>query len=269
LLYYAIRLLERESKKAIVVYRYALIGDNISHSLSPALFEAAGYPKDLYSYNLIESKSLKKAIDYLIERGYGGANITAPFKEEAPSYCHIIDKSVEMSGAANLITIEEGTLKCYNTDIKGVIEPIKERGIESSKALVVGSGGAAAAAIWALKTANFQVTVAARNREKVEEIVERFKIESTTLESLNNSKIKEFPLLIYTLPTLIEPLSTIELKQTTIIEANYRDPSLKEVESKEYIGGREWLLYQAVEGFELLTNLPPKISEMRKVVNRG
>lgn len=251
------------------MFKFALIGERISHSLSPTLFKAAGYPAHLYSYNLIDTPSLEKGVEYLLNKGYSGANITAPFKEQALSFCKVKDRSVESTGAANLILNRDGLFHCYNTDIKGAIEPVIKRGIAPTTVLVVGSGGAAKAAILAYKLANFKVVVTARDSKKIEQLVDQFQIESIELSALNSSLIVEFPLIIYTVPTLIESFANIELHKSTIFEANYREPTLKNVKCKEYIGGEEWLLFQAVEGFQLMTNMVPNIDSMWKMIDRG
>ena len=92
---------------------------------------------------------------------------------------------------------------------------------------------------------------------------------------------KEADIIIYNIPTAIQALNELTDKDFTpgkpkfILEANYKDPSFgKELLAKmhaanplaRYTGGKTWLLYQAVTGYEIFTGEKPDLAGMRDVL---
>lgn len=258
--------------------KLALIGDSISHSLSPKLFEAAYKPQVAskystdqslikeFSYTLLDYTSLEKAMTVFLNEGYFGANITSPYKEEILSYCTDLDSTAQQTGAANLILKHGNSIKAYNTDCEGAYGPIKARDIQPCKVIVVGVGGAARAAIFALKEAKFSVTVVNRTPEKAEMLAKEYGIEWEHIESLNEL-LKTTKLLIYTIAQATPSFLNAALKHIIIFEANYKSPYFNNKICKEYISGAEWLLYQAVPSFRLFTQREPNIYAMFKLTN--
>lgn len=123
----------------ILMKRFGLIGNPISHSLSPALFRA-GYHLDIpgkendFCYDLIEGDDFSMSWHKFMD-GYDGINVTAPFKERAFSRCSIIDPACRKIGAANLIIKGESRTKAYNTDYYGIILSILEAVLQESDAM--------------------------------------------------------------------------------------------------------------------------------------
>jgi shikimate dehydrogenase len=241
--------------------KFALIGNDISHSLSPALFEAAGGCSDGSTYGLIEAPNLAKAMETFDAEGYKGANITTPFKEEILSYCTHFDTAVQSTGAANLIVKTELGIKAFNTDCYGVAGPLEHRGIQPCNVLVAGAGGAAKAAIYILKKKGFPITIANRNQSKGRELSKK-----TGTDFIEEDKLRKafhrFGLLVYTIPLLSPAFSGIPLDNIIILEANYKKPVLNSKISKEYISGFEWLVHQAIPGFRIFTNREPDVEAM-------
>jgi len=153
--------------------KFALIGSNISHSLSPALFRAA-YKNSAFTYDLIDSPSVEQAMEIFMREGYSGANITSPFKESILKYCTSSDPFVSKIGATNLIIRDGGSVIGYNTDYYGVKDSLLGAGVKESRGLVVGAGGAAKAAIVALKELNIDVVVINRTDSKARDLAKAF-----------------------------------------------------------------------------------------------
>lgn len=246
--------------------KFALIGNDIAHSLSPALFEAAGGHTDGSTYGLIDTLNLGKAMEIFYTEGYKGANITAPFKEEILSYCTHCDPAVQSTGAANLIVRTESGIKAYNTDCFGVAGPIEQRGVLPCNVLVAGAGGAAKAAIYILKKKGFNITIVNREKSKGRELSQRTGTDFMEEGELRNA-FHRFGLLVYTIPVLSPVFSGIPLDSVIILEANYKKPVLNSVISKEYISGIEWLVHQAIPGFRIFTNREPDVKAMFRLAH--
>ncbi len=252
--------------------KIALIGESIAHSLSPKLFEAAYNLREEFSYSLLDYPTLKEAMEIFFNEGYIGANITSPYKEEILSYCTELDITTQQTGAANLILKQENGIKAYNTDCDGLYGPIKNREIKPCKVIVIGAGGAAKAAVFILKEKGFIVTVVNRTLDKAKTLANDCNVEWCAMDKLPEL-LQSNNLLIYTIgvdtpilkKTLLNHVNI--LKNLTIVEANYKSPSLNSISCKEYISGTEWLVYQAVPSFKLFTGKDPDIFAMFKLTN--
>ena len=243
--------------------KFALIGSNISHSLSPALFRAA-YHSSMFSYDLIDSPTIEEAMEIFIREGYSGANVTSPYKESVLKYCSSRDPFVSKIGAANLILFNRGSLHCHNTDYYGVKNSLEAAMVKESRALVVGAGGAAKAAIIALKEMAIDVTIINRTDTKAQELAKAFQTDWLPLEKFEKV-IREFRLLIYTIDAPIAGLERANLMQHTVLEANYKTPLFSDSKCNKYISGKEWLISQAIPSFKLFTQMEPDSKAMFEV----
>jgi len=131
---------------------FAVIGDPISHSLSPNIHSAAFRELNLdcaYIGYRIPKDELEAGIEGLKKIKIEGFNVTIPHKIRIMKYLDKIDESCSLIGAANTIVNVDGNLKGYNTDMDGFLEPFKKKGLEikNSKILLLGAGGAARAIV--------------------------------------------------------------------------------------------------------------------------
>ena len=252
--------------------RFGLIGHPIAHSLSPALFKA-GY-EGRYTYELIEGEDFEESYKRFLEE-YDGINVTAPFKELAFAKADILSPECESVGATNLLVKTPQGVKAFNSDFLGVRMWLEEVAAEvlteKISVLVVGLGGAGKAAAAAaeslgMKVARMNRTVRDENTRALDDFKECF---------------READIIIYNIPTAIPTLNELTDKDFTpgkpkfILEANYKDPSFgKEILAKmqtanplaRYTGGKTWLLYQAVTGYEIFTGEKPDLAGMRDVL---
>jgi shikimate dehydrogenase len=133
-----------------------IFGHPLSHSLSPAIQQAAfDYHKIDALYQAWPTSPEELALEVAKLRGklYLGANVTIPHKVKVMQQLDSIDKMAMDIGAVNTIVKENRTLVGYNTDAYGFIKSLKEgSGIDPSRkrALLLGAGGAARAAAYAL-----------------------------------------------------------------------------------------------------------------------
>ena len=252
--------------------RFGLIGHPIAHSLSPALFKA-GY-EGRYPYELIEGEDFEESYRKFLEE-YDGINVTAPFKELAFAKADILSPECEAVGATNLLVKTPLGVKAFNSDFLGVrrwLEEVAAKVLtEKISVLIVGLGGAGKAAAAAAESLGMKVgrmnrTVRDEKTRPLDDFKECF---------------KEADIIIYNIPTAIQALNELTDKDFTpgkpkfILEANYKDPSFgKEILAKmqtanplaRYTGGKTWLLYQAVTGYEIFTGEKPDLAGMYDVL---
>lgn len=252
--------------------RFGLIGHPIAHSLSPALFKA-GY-EGRYPYELIEGENFEESYRKFLEE-YDGINVTAPFKELAFAKADILSSECESVGATNLLVKTPQGVKAFNSDFLGVrmwLEEVAAEVLTEKKSvLIVGLGGAGKAAAAAAESLGMKVVRMNRTvRDEKTRPLDDFK-----------ECFKEADIIIYNIPTAIQALNELTDKDFTpgkpkfILEANYKDPSFgKEILAKmqtanplaRYIGGKTWLLYQAVTGYEIFTGEKPDLAGMYDVL---
>ena len=279
--------------------RFGLIGHPIAHSLSPALFKA-GYD-GRYPYELIETADFEEAYARFLE-GYDGINVTAPFKELAFAKAEILTEECKTIGATNLLVKTPEGIKAYNSDYLGVrmwlaevaeglkrtpptpmewAPPPAARGVarfsnppqppQKFKTLIVGLGGAGKAAAAAAESLGMEVIRMNRT------------IKDDTTRPLDDFRecFREADIIIYNIPAAISALNKLTDNDFTpgkpkfILEANYKNPSFdKDLIGRmntanpqvEYTGGKTWLLYQAVTGYELFTGEKPDLAMMSDVL---
>jgi shikimate dehydrogenase len=106
--------------------------------------------------------------------GYAGANVTIPHKLAAAELADHRTPAVEAIGAANTLSFSDGAVESDNTDAGGLIDALGEPPA-GRRALVLGAGGAARAAVWALREAGAgEVSVWNRTPERAAEVAEAF-----------------------------------------------------------------------------------------------
>ncbi len=247
--------------------KFALIGNPIRHSMSPALFKAA-YDGASDTYDLIEAPDARQALAILREKGYSGCNVTAPFKEDVMEFVTSKDRPVEILGAANLLIFKGEDITAHNTDYIGVKEIALRESEElgrGAKAIVIGLGGAGKAAALAAKESGYDTLIANRSMQKAEDFAAKTGIRAVSLEDLGG-EIRPGCLIIYALPVEIEQIAKCSLAGATVLEANYRHPCLNtRKDVRKYIGGIEWLVAQAVPGFTIFTGKNPDTRSMMKI----
>ena len=135
---------------------FALFGDPVSHSLSPvfqnAAFKAAGVEAE-YIAERVPAAELPAAVKRVRSGELAGANVTIPHKLAVLALADFVTPEARLIGAANWLGLNKrGKLVADNTDARGLLRAVEEAKIKPAggKAIVVGAGGAARAAVVAL-----------------------------------------------------------------------------------------------------------------------
>lgn len=167
---------------------FFLFGSPISASPSPDMhnagFRSSGLP---HEYSLCEGEDPAVMEEALSRPDFGGASVTIPHKQNILPMLDEVSEAAEAIGAVNTVIVgtdpETGArrLRGDNTDWLGILRPVKARleasGWEEGRggvALVVGAGGAAMGALFAMQRLGLEVVVYNRTPSKAEELAERF-----------------------------------------------------------------------------------------------
>jgi shikimate dehydrogenase len=144
-----------------------LIGNPVEHSVAPVLHtefaRTYGMSPNEFSYIKTEVKSgqISETLTALELLGFTGGNVTLPIKLEVMQYLEV-NESAGFIGAVNTFVLRDGKRYGFNTDWQGVTGALEHSGLDDDKResfVVLGSGGAARAAIYAAKQLGFKKTV--------------------------------------------------------------------------------------------------------------
>jgi len=136
--------------------KYALIGEKLGHSYSPAIhnmiFEKLKIDGE---YSLIETprNNLVEVVKKLKEKNLSGINITIPYKTDIMEYLDEISEEAKQIGAVNTVISKGGRLIGYNTDYYGfkmIISKLK-LDVKNKKNFICGAGGSARAVVKCLE----------------------------------------------------------------------------------------------------------------------
>lgn len=255
---------------------FAVTGNPVSHSLSPLLFsDFAKQMNKNYYYSRILAKNTKDIIEVVEAFNIKGLNITSPFKKDILQFVDYKSEEVTGIDAANTIVINKKT-KAYNSDIAGVANSLKKYINKGQNAIVLGAGGAAKAAVFALKTLGVNdIFIANRTAVKAKDIADQFQINQILFNDIGN---KYFDIIINTIPVLSDAMINLKINDNSIVfDANYKNKPLKELAINKkavYIDGLEWLIEQGKESYFRMTgskveNLSLKDKDIEKIKERS
>jgi len=135
--------------------RLVLLGDPVAHSRSPAIFRAALAAAGIegrYEGRRVDAAGVYRACAEIRAGDLHGANVTMPHKAAAAAAADHLSSDASRCGAANTLAAEEGEVVAYNTDVGGLRLAREWAGLPpGGPVLVLGSGGAAAAALVAFE----------------------------------------------------------------------------------------------------------------------
>jgi len=268
----------------------AVIGNPISHSLSPAIHNAAFAAKNLnFCYTAFESADIEKAIQGMRGLGIRGFSITIPHKVAAMPFADELDPVAESIGSINTLVNNKGVLKGYNTDGVGALRALESAGValEGAEATLLGSGGAARAIAFTLaaKTDLKKLNILGVVEEEVKTLSKSVAKQTSAKvvgEMLNEETLEtamaHTNVLIHATPVGMHPnvddsivpknLMASPLVVFDIVYNPIETKLLREAKEKRcrVINGAEMFINQAVVQFELFTGQNAPESVMRKVV---
>jgi shikimate dehydrogenase len=194
-----------------------------------------------------------------------GLSVTAPHKSEVIDQLDWLDPAAIAIGAVNTIVIKDDELHGYNTDAQGFIEPLAQKfgELRGVRCAIIGAGGAASAALWALKRAGAKATLFARNATKGRALAERF---GAVCLDFEEASFGEYEVVVNATPLGTQgrfanetPVTAAQLRGTRLAYDLVYNPTettfLRAAREAgcETLGGLAMLVRQAAEQFSLWT----------------
>jgi shikimate dehydrogenase len=249
--------------------KFAVLGDPISHSLSPVMHQAAYDALGLeHSYEAIRvpAGSLRKRLQELRHEGFRGVNITVPLKEEALGVCKA-DSFALRCGAVNTIDLESGN--GINTDGPGFVEVLHQLGFEAgASVLMLGAGGSARAISVALKDAGFNVTLWNRTASRAEDLARLIEVQA--IHELTN---QNFDIAVNATSASLQgaPIAMPYVSTTTYVDLYYSAEATPFMNAARRVGapaydGRDLLVAQGALAFEFWLGFEAPRQAMRSAV---
>ncbi len=156
-----------------------ILGNPLDHSLSPAMqnawFRALDLPFVYFAFP-VEPPDFCLALKGLQVLGARGVNITLPYKKDAWEMADSLSPEAERAGAVNTLLFQKDVLRGYNTDVLALQEGLSRLNLpeREGRCVLLGSGGAAAGALAALASREWQeVLLCCRSPEKGKVLAER------------------------------------------------------------------------------------------------
>ena len=261
---------------------FALLGDPVSHSLSPliqnAAFRAAGVD-GVYVALRCTVETLPGLMRGIALAG-GGGNVTVPHKEAA---CRVLDRAAAAAartGACNTFWHEDGALCGDNTDVAGFRAAARELvpTTNGARVLLLGAGGAARAALAALEEeGGAAVTVLARTPSRAQELKDRFGAGRLAIHAVTDAadvRGQEFDLVVNATPLGLRPGDPLPLDLSTlgsvgaVLDMVYGSEPTPWVASAHSLGipavdGIPMLVAQGAAAFERWWGAPAPADAMR------
>jgi 3-dehydroquinate dehydratase / shikimate dehydrogenase len=255
---------------------YGVAGDPVTHSLSPAIMNAALRRENVNGvYVALHAKTLKDLLACVRDIPIHGLSITMPYKEVILKHLDNMDSHTTKIGACNtVVRAQDGKLYGFNTDASGVIRPLEQRiTIENAKILVLGAGGAARAAVFGLKERGAEVYILNRSIGPAKKLAHRAR--ARTIKRADLKKLT-FDAIINATPvgmgnTRESPLNENEINARYVFDMIYDPPEtrlmkLAKARGAEVIPGVEMFVHQAARQFEIWTGKPAPWDDMLRVV---
>lgn len=263
----------------------AVLGSPVSHSLSPALHEAAyralGLTHWSYDVHEVQAGTLAGFVAGLGHQ-WAGLSLTMPLKEAAFEVADEVSDLAREVGAINTLVRRPGGWSGDNTDVYGVTQALVGGGCTHvSSAVVLGSGATARSVVAALAAMGCaQVTFAVRSAARPETLEQArragLEVAVVGLGQMGDvlgdvrvlvSTLPANALAAASLPAGMFPEGSLRRDHLLldVVYAGWPTPLAKTFQKAgaTVVPGLEMLVHQAAEQVHLMTGLRPPVDQMR------
>lgn len=262
---------------------YGIVGNPISHSISPVIHNSSFLEKGLNSvYIPMKVLNISAFIKEFRKLDFQGFSVTIPHKESILPFLDDIDYTAREIGAINTVLSQNGKLTGYNTDsaaaIRGLENGLKDNIVDLKNKIVaiIGAGGAARAIAFGLKEKGCDITIHNRTLERAKRLSNDVGCEFKRFEEISdlNSDILINCTSVGMFPNIKDsPVPKDVLKKGMIVfDAVYNPVEtrlLKDAKERGCytVNGLTMFINQAAEQFRLWTHIEPPIKLMENVAN--
>jgi 3-dehydroquinate dehydratase/shikimate dehydrogenase len=254
-----------------------VIGDPIAHSLSPLLHNTGFISRKINAVYLpFLVRNLPDFVKAIPDFDLRGFSVTIPHKQTILRHLQGCDALSAQIGAVNTVTVRrDGSLYGCNTDYVGVLRALKSRlSLPKSRVLILGAGGSARAAAFALVRAGAAVSICSRRDSAARQLARAAGAEAIPRRAL---KTERFDAILNATPvgmyphTAVSPLQPGELHCRIVMDLIYRPErtQLLKLAAKKRIAtvsGVEMFLAQGIAQWELWMKRPAPEKAMRQAV---
>jgi shikimate dehydrogenase len=256
-------------------YRFAVVGDPVAHSRSPAihrvLLDLARLEGEYLAVRA-DAFRLRSLVDELRRREWNGFNVTMPLKGEAALLADRLSVDAERAGSVNTLSVEDGDIVGETTDCATFRSLLQdERLSHDGTLLILGAGGSAAAALAAVP-ADADVYVSSRHSDRSATLTDRLGGEVLTWGS-----VVAGALVVNATPIGMQseslPTGLLEVA-SGLIDLPYGPEPTPAVTTARALGlpvvdGHEFLTRQAMASFRMWTGVDtayePVATALRKI----
>ena len=263
-----------------------IFGYPVEHSLSPSMHNAAFSYLNLdfcYVPFSVMPEMLENAVNGIRAMNIVGVNVTIPHKEKILPLLDMLSDEAQFIGSVNTIKNDSGELTGFNTDGKGFMISLSEKGIEvkGRRVLLIGAGGAARAVGYYICRDASSLLIYNRNIGRAEVLkthLSSFKenVQAVGEDEINNKNFfSEIDIIINTTPLGLKsddplPLNASLLnKSQTVCDLIYKETHLLQQASIvgcKTVNGLGMLLWQGVLAFEKWTGIQPPVKIMKEAL---
>ena len=252
--------------------KYLVIGNPISHSLSPRLHTYWLKQNNIsatYDKVKLEENEIKEIIRDIKKQKIIGCNVTVPFKKKVIPLLDKLSPEAEKTQSVNTIVFQKGNLIGYNTDILGFDKAIKDLNfnMKDKRILILGAGGVVPSIVFALKKMDvLEITISNRTKQKAENLKVLFK----DLNIVEWGNVSKFDVVINaTSLGLNKEKINLDFssvgKNKLFYDVIYNPAETKFLKEGKELGnktenGRTMFIYQASEAFKLWHGIEPEIN---------
>lgn len=262
---------------------FGVLGYPVKHSIGTAVHNASLAALGIDAVYLpLPSQDVLEFRRAAREYPLAGFSITLPHKQAILRYVDRPDQLVRAVGAANTVRVRAGKWQATNSDVAGVMEPLRQRYELGTKeklprefsALIVGNGGAARAAIVALRGLGCRnIIITGRDPQRVGDLARQLRCGVMAMGQLHAA---HFDLLIQATPVGMwpqaeaSPLSAAQICADTVFDLIYNPAEtsllrLARAKGCQTISGIEMYLAQAARQFEYWTGQQAPVARMRRI----
>ncbi|MDD1660445.1 MAG: bifunctional shikimate kinase/shikimate dehydrogenase [Methanomicrobiales archaeon] len=248
-------------------------GNPVLHSRTPALQNAlfVRYGLGFFS-TFFQPREIGTLMQTMRLLDLRGCAVTIPFKEQVIPHLDVVDRDAETIGAVNTVVQCGGELSGFNTDWLGIRGPLEH--LRGARAVLVGAGGAAAAAAHAMVSLRMQVTILNRSPGRARQLADRIGSAHGPLSDLERLApdvvVHATPVGMHPDRGMAIPARTLSAGMT-VFDLVYTPPETPLIRAARAAGcraipGTEMFIRQAREQFRYLTGILPGEGEVRGIV---
>src|SRR5580704_2529132 len=256
---------------------YGVAGNPIRSSLSPIMMNTAFRRETVNAvYLALQANKLNDLLKLVHEIPIQGLSVTMPLKQEIMAHLEKTDPLSAKIGACNtVLRAQDGKLYGFNTDVAGITGPIEKRiSLRGAKALVLGAGGAARAAVFGMRDKGAEVFILNRTAETAQKLAKQSGSKTIKKDALAKTT---FDVIVNATPIGMsgikgaQILEAKDLNTKLVFELVYNPletPLLRlaRQQSIPIITGIEMFVQQGARQFEIFTGKPAPEEEMLRVV---